>query len=121
MAEWLGFVLRRFPYTRRWGEELNESGIELATKFATAIADSLPGLAVAILIFLTARALLGMTRPFFGQVERGELTLPWLDRYTVRATRARVHRRLAVRAGDGLPYLPGPKPRPSRASRCCSA
>ena len=108
VAEWLGFVLRRFPYTRRWGEELNESGMQLAIRFAGAIADALPGLAVAILIFLTARALLGMTRPFFNQVvERGELTLSWLDRYGARDARPRVHRGLVVRAGHGLPLPAG--------------
>ncbi|HRI18716.1 MAG TPA: mechanosensitive ion channel, partial [Burkholderiaceae bacterium] len=107
-AEWLGFVMRRFPYTRRWGEELNESGLELASNFASAVADSLPGLAVAIVIFLLARGVLGICKPFFDQVERGQLSLSWIDRYTVRATRGLVTIGVWLFAlAMAYPYLPG--------------
>ena len=107
-AQWLSFVLQRYPYTRRWGEELNDSGLRLASKILGAIVDSLPGLAVAIVIFLLARGVLGLARPFFNQVERGELTLPWIDRYTVRATRGLVHIGVWLFAlAMAYPYLPG--------------
>ena len=107
-AEWLGFVMRRFPYTRRWGEEINESGLALAARIAGAVADSLPGLALAVVIFLLARGALGLLRPFFDQVERGELVLSWLDRYTVRATRALVNISIWLFAlAMAYPYLPG--------------
>ncbi|MBK6865055.1 MAG: mechanosensitive ion channel [Ideonella sp.] len=107
-AEWLGFVLRRFPYTRRWGEELNDTGIEFGSKIAAAVADSLPGLAVAIAIFLIARGVLGLARPFFTQVESGQLSLSWIDRYTVRATRGLVHIGVWLFAlAMAYPYLPG--------------
>jgi len=107
-AEWVGFVLLRFPYTRRWGEELHQSSFELAGKFATAILGALPGLAVALLILFLARAAVGLTTPFFAQVERGELSLSWLDRYTVRATRGLVHIGIWLFAlAMAYPYLPG--------------
>ena len=107
-AQWLSFVLQRYPYTRRWGEQLNDSGLRLAGHIAGAVADSLPGLAVAIVIFFLARAVLGLTRPFFNQVERGELVLPWIDRYTVRATRGLVHIGVWLFAlAMAYPYLPG--------------
>ena len=107
-AQWLSFVLQRYPYTRRWGEQLNDSGLRLAAHIAGAIADSLPGLAVAVVIFFIARAVLGLARPFFGQVERGELVLPWIDRYTVRATRGLVHIGVWLFAlAMAYPYLPG--------------
>ncbi|MBP6776699.1 MAG: mechanosensitive ion channel [Piscinibacter sp.] len=107
-GQWLSFVLQRYPYTRRWGEELNDSGLRLASKFLAAVVDSLPGLAVAIVIFFLARGVLGLVRPFFNQVERGELTLPWIDRYTVRATRGLVHIGIWLFAlAMAYPYLPG--------------
>ena len=107
-AEWMGFVLREFPYTRRWGEELNASGAGLATQFATAIVDSLPGLAVAAVIFMIARGVMGIAKPFFAQVERGELSLSWIDRYTVRATRGLVNIGIWLFAlVMAYPYLPG--------------
>jgi small-conductance mechanosensitive channel len=107
-AQWVGFVLSGFPYTRRWGEELNQSGLELAGQFAMAIVGSLPGLVVAILIFFLARGLIGLTTPFFAQVERGDLSLPWIDRYTVRATRGLVHIGIWLFAlVMAYPYLPG--------------
>jgi small-conductance mechanosensitive channel len=107
-AQWLGFVLSGFPYTRRWGEELNQSGLALAGQFAMAVVGSLPGLAVAALIFFLARGLIGLTTPFFAQVERGDLSLPWIDRYTVRATRGLVHIGIWLFAlAMAYPYLPG--------------
>ncbi len=108
IAEWLGFVLRLFPYTRRWGEELNESGLELASQIFAAIAGALPGLAVAIVIFFIARGVLGLMTPLFTQIERGVVTLPWIDRYTVRATRSLVRIFVWLFAlAMAYPYLPG--------------
>ncbi len=108
IGEWLGFVLRQFPYTRRWGEDLNNSGLELASQLLAAIAGALPGLAVAVVIFFIARGVLGLTTPFFAQVERGDLNLTWIDKYTVRATRKLVNIGIWLFAlAMAYPYLPG--------------
>jgi len=107
-AEWVGFSMSQFPYTRRWGEQMHQSAIELAKLIFGAIAHSLPGLAVALAIFLLARAVLGMLAPLFSQVERGELHLPWVDQDTVRATRRLVHIAIWLFAlAMAYPYLPG--------------
>lgn len=108
IVEWLGFALARFPYTRRWGEQMHASVIELAELIFGAIAHSLPGLAVALAIFLLARAALGLIAPLFTQVERGEVEVRWLDRDTVRATRTLVHLGVWLFAlAMAYPYLPG--------------
>lgn len=108
VTEWLGFALGRFPYTRRWGEQMHASVVDLAEQIFGAIAHSLPGLAVALVIFLLARAALGLLAPLFAQVERGELELRWLDRDTVRATRSLVHIGVWLFAlAMAYPYLPG--------------
>jgi len=108
LEQWLGVVLRLFPYTRRWGERLNDSGMELAGQVLTAVVESLPGIAIAIAIFFLARMLLRLLDPFFAQVQRGEMAVGWIDRYSVRATRGLVH--IAVwlfSLAMAYPYLPG--------------
>jgi len=106
--QWLGVVLRLFPYTRRWGERLNDSGMELAGQILSAIVEALPGVAVAIVIFFLARMLLRLFDPFFAQVQRGEMAVGWIDRYTVRATRGLVHIAVWLFAlAMAYPYLPG--------------
>lgn len=108
IAEWLGFSMSQFPYTRRWGEQMHQSALELAKLIFGAIAHSLPGLAVALAIFLLARAVLGMLAPLFAQVERGELQLRWVDKDTVRATRTLVQIGIWLFAlAMAYPYLPG--------------
>ena len=108
LEQWLGVVLRLFPYTRRWGERLNDSGMELAGQILTAVVEALPGLAVAIVIFFLARMLLRLFDPFFAQVQRGEMAVGWIDRYTVRATRGLVHIAVWLFAlAMAYPYLPG--------------
>jgi small-conductance mechanosensitive channel len=108
IVEWLGFSMSQFPYTRRWGEQMHQSALELAKLIFGAIAHSLPGLAVALAIFLLARAVLGMLAPLFSQVERGELHLRWVDQDTVRATRRLVQIGIWLFAlAMAYPYLPG--------------
>ena len=108
ITEWLGFTMSQFPYTRRWGEQMNESAIQLAKLIFGAIAHSLPGLAVALAIFLLARAVLGMLSPLFSQVERGELRLRWVDQDTVRATRRLIQIGVWLFAlAMAYPFLPG--------------
>ncbi len=108
IVEWLGFSMSRFPYTRRWGEQMHESALDLAQFIFGAIAGSLPGLAVALAIFVLARATLGLLSPLFSQVERGELQLRWVDQDTVRATRRLVQLGIWLFAlAMAYPYLPG--------------
>lgn len=108
ITEWLGFSMSQFPYTRRWGEDLHHSVLELAKLIFGAIADSLPGLAVAVAIFVLARAVLGMLGPLFSQVERGDMSLRWVDKDTVRATRGLVKIGVWLFAlAMAYPYLPG--------------
>ena len=107
-SEWLGFVMSQFPYTRRWGEGLHDSVIGLVEQMLGSIAASLPGLAVAIVIFLIARGVLSLVKPLFQQVERGELTLNWVDQDTVRPTRNLVNMGVWLFAlAMAYPYLPG--------------
>ena len=84
---WVAFVLQRFPYTRRWGEDLQVNLLDMARQIVLAILGALPGLAFAIVIFFLARLLVRLGAAFFDRVENDTLRLTWLDRDTVRPTR----------------------------------
>jgi small-conductance mechanosensitive channel len=84
---WLAFVLQRFPYTRRWGEDLQFNLVDMARQIVLAILGALPGLAFAVVIFFLARLVIRFAGAFFDRVEQGSLPLTWLDHDTARPTR----------------------------------
>lgn len=107
--EWLSFVLRQFPYTRPWGEGLTSFLVGVATQLGQGVLHALPDLVVAIVIFLIARGVITMFRPFFRRVaESGRTQGGWLDADTARPTQ----RMFSVAVGlfavvMAYPYLPG--------------
>ncbi|HSA90841.1 MAG TPA: mechanosensitive ion channel domain-containing protein [Burkholderiales bacterium] len=105
---WLAFVLERFPYTRRWGEDLELNLLEIAKQIALAVAGAVPGLLFVVVIFLLARALVGVARAFFDRVESGGLRLAWLEADAVGPTRRIVALVVWVTAiALAYPHLPG--------------
>ena len=84
---WLTAVLRRFPYTRPWGESLRSA---LLSAFATAgrsVLDELPNLLTVLGIALFTRFMVRVVTGFFTAVERGRVTLPWVYQETAQPTR----------------------------------
>ena len=105
---WLAFVLQRFPYTRRWGEDLQLNLFDMARQIVLAILGALPGLAFVIVIFFLARLLIRFSSTFFDRVEHGSLALTWLDRDTARPTRRIFSIVVWIFAlAVAYPYLPG--------------
>jgi small-conductance mechanosensitive channel len=105
---WLAFVLQRFPYTRRWGEDLQVNLLDMAREIVLAILGALPGLALAVVIFFLARLLIRVAGTFFDRVEQGSLGLTWLDRDTARPTRRIFSIVVWIFAlAMAYPYLPG--------------
>jgi small-conductance mechanosensitive channel len=105
---WVAFVLQRFPYTRRWGEDLQLNLVDMARQIVLAILGALPGLAFAVVIFFLARLLIRLAGAFFDRVEHGSLELTWLDRDTARPTRRIFSFIVWVFAlAVAYPYLPG--------------
>ncbi|MBK8524330.1 MAG: mechanosensitive ion channel family protein [Betaproteobacteria bacterium] len=106
--EWLSFILSRFPYTRPWGEQLNEYLLTTVFGIVFGIVDTIPGIGVAIAIFFVARFGIGLLHGFFERVSSGENSTRWLDADTMPTTR-----RLASIAvwlfaiAMAYPYLPG--------------
>ena len=106
--EWLGYVLARFPYTRPWGEQLNKYLLSGAINVGKAAASALPGLIIALLIFLVARLVTGFLGSVFERIEQGRFEIAGLDRDTVRPTRRLIAAAVWLFAlAMAYPYLPG--------------
>lgn len=105
---WLTFVLHQFAYTRPWGERSTDWLLQLAAGFAHGIAGALPGLFVAIVIFVLARAATRANTHFLERVARGETRLGWLDADTAVPTQRLSNVAIWLFAlAMAYPYLPG--------------
>ena len=106
--EWLSFSLRVFPYTRAWGEQLHGYMMGVLVQIGSATLHAIPNLAVAVCIFLIARAVIAMLRPVFDNIEGGRGSAGWLDRDTVVPTRRIASALIWIFAlVMAYPYLPG--------------
>jgi small-conductance mechanosensitive channel len=85
--EWLSYVLAQFPYTRPWGERLLAFFAGAGAQVGQGVLGALPGLTMAAVILLAARAVIGLVTPFFDRAARGYLSLQWLDRDTAQPTK----------------------------------
>ena len=106
--QWLSFVLARYPYTRPWANLLDDFLVGLAGRIGHSIAEAVPGLLTALVIFAMARAVSQLADGFFERVRDGQIRLGWLDADVV------VTSRRIAKAGVWLfalamayPYLPG--------------
>ena len=105
---WIGLVLARFPFTRPWAERLDAFLLDTTVGMLEAVADSLPGLLVAIVIFVLAHTAAGFLRHFFDGVQSGRIHVGWLDVDSAPPTK-----RLATIAvwvfavAMAYPYIPG--------------
>ena len=102
------FVLRSFPYTRPWGESMRTFLLSTVEHLALGIANGIPGLFTAALIFFMARFLTRLLGIWFGAVERGRITPRWIHPETAVPTRRLLSTLVWVFAAVvAYPYLPG--------------
>ena len=105
---WLGFVLRRFPYTRPWGDSLRGFLVDRLEWFAVGVTRALPGLITVALIVIATRLLIRLEALFFESVERGHVSIPWIYPDTAAPTRKLVTGLLWLFAlVVAYPFLPG--------------
>jgi small-conductance mechanosensitive channel len=104
----LTFIFSRFAYSRPWSQTLGGFVINTFTRMVAAIIDQLPNLiTLGVILFLT-RAVAATVAAWFRAVERGDLSISWLDPISALAAR-----RLAVLAiwlfalTVAYPYIPG--------------
>ena len=106
--EWLGFLLRAFPYTRPWGESLAAGLFEFVRNVLIAMADAGPGLVVVVVILFIARGLVGLSNGFFDRVRARDADLGWIDADTAPPTKRLVALLLWLFAlAIAYPFLPG--------------
>ena len=102
------FVLRRFPYTRPWGETMRESLLGTVAHLGAGVADAVPGLFTALLIFVIARAVVRLVGMWFAAVEAGRLKPRWIYPETAQPTRRLASTLIWLFAlVVAYPYLPG--------------
>ena len=105
---WLAFVLRQFPFTRPWGEQLGGFLFGSIKAVLATMLGWIPGLFVAALIILFTRWLTRLVSGFFTAVEEGRVAMPDALVETIQPTRRIIN---AVLWLLGLvmayPYLPG--------------
>ncbi|MQA23635.1 mechanosensitive ion channel family protein [Rugamonas rivuli] len=105
---WLAFVLGKIPYSRSWGERLQDYLIDVVTSVAQGIIEALPGLVLVGVIAAIARLVILTAGSVFQRVESGELQIAWLDRDTATPTRRIFNVVIWLFAlAMAYPYLPG--------------
>jgi small-conductance mechanosensitive channel len=100
--------LSSLPATHRWAMETLQSLSQMLWELFVAVCSSLPGLLMAVAIFVAAGAVHMLLSRFFRSVKAGRLQLPWIDIHTVRPTSLLA---TVVLWGAAVvmayPYLPG--------------
>lgn len=105
---WLTFLFGRFPFTRPWGEGLAEFMLDLLATFADGALRALPGLFTVLVIFVLTRIIVRAVDGFFRTVERGAMSVSWLEADTAKATRRLTVVLIWVFAVTvAYPYIPG--------------
>lgn len=84
---WLAYCLKRFPYTRPWGEALGSYLLITFKSLLLGAIGALPGLLVAVVILYVARLLVRTVRAFFKAVEAGKVAVTGIYPDTAPATR----------------------------------
>ena len=105
---WVSYVLQQFAITRPWGERSTVWLLGVLEQFALAIAAAVPGILIAGLIFVMARMVSQATKIFLQRVERGDISLTWLDADTAVPTQRLSSAVIWLFAlAMAYPYLPG--------------
>jgi small-conductance mechanosensitive channel len=84
---WVTIVLRRFPYTRPWGETLKATLYATVTSGARRLLDHLPDLLTVLLIVVVTRFAVRLVSFAFRTVEDGRVSLPGVYPETAQPTR----------------------------------
>lgn len=105
---WLAFVLRRFPFTRPWGEALGDFLVATASWMGNGIVAAIPGLFVVFVIVVLTRAACRIVDMVFAAVEAGRVEVPGVYPETAPVTRRLVIAGLWLLAIVlAYPHIPG--------------
>jgi small-conductance mechanosensitive channel len=79
---WLTFVLKQFPYTYPWGDQIDNYLLVALSSIGLAILHSVPDMLMLVLIFLIARFVTRWLGMLFDAVRAGRFTIPGVDEET---------------------------------------
>jgi len=104
----LTFILRRFPYTRPWGESMRGFLLTTVERLGLSAVNALPGLFTVFVILVATRFVAGLVRLWFDAVEVGRITPRWIHPDTAGPTRRLATGMLWLLAiVVAYPYMPG--------------
>ena len=84
---WLAIVLRRFPYTRPWGESLRSGLFSAGGAAGRGLLNQAPNLLTVLAIVLITRLVVRLVNFAFRVVEEGRVTMPGVHPETAQPTR----------------------------------
>ena len=85
--KWLSFCLQQFPYTRYWGDQLDDNFLAFLGEAVRAIVEALPDLLIIAAIVLATRGIVWLAQAFFAGLESGRVQVEWMDLEAARATK----------------------------------
>jgi small-conductance mechanosensitive channel len=105
---WLTYVLRRFPYTRPWGESLRSALVSTGLSVGRRVLDSLPDLLTVLAIVVITRFVVRLSNYLFDAVEHERVVVRGIYPEIAQPTRRIVAVLLWLLAlVVAYPYLPG--------------
>ncbi len=108
LFNWLTFMLRRFPFTRPWGETLRGNSFAAVKSVVSEFLAVLPDLVIIFLIVVVTRFLLRFLALFMAAIETGKIEAPEGVRETIQPTRRILNVLVWLLAlVMAYPYIPG--------------
>ena len=105
---WLTFVFSRFPFSQPWGDKLAGFLWDMLAHFVDGGLQALPGLFTVLVIFVLTRIIVRAVDGFYQAVERGAMSVSWLQADTAKATRRLTVVLIWIFAVTvAYPYIPG--------------
>ncbi len=84
--EWVAYCLGCFPYTKPWGDDLQENLWNLVLRVGSTFVHAIPNLLVIAFILLITRGVIGLVRAFFRSIATGHITFAGMEQEAARAT-----------------------------------
>jgi small-conductance mechanosensitive channel len=106
--QWLTFVLRRFPYSRPWGDSLRGFLFDQLAFVGRGIVNAAPQLFTILLIVVITRFVARVINRLFKAIEEGRMSISWIYPETLNPTRKLVLAGVWLFAlAIAYPFLPG--------------
>jgi len=83
---WLVYSLEQFPYTAPVGEQLGRFLLQFFVDLGRGALVAIPGLIAVAIIIMIAIWVVRVINAIFKEIDKGKLSLPWIEKETARTT-----------------------------------